>query len=639
MSPKFTDKEEEMKKNSFSKKIEYLFNNLNITEEEFVKLFWNGKKPNLSVRKKTVIGKWYEGDISQAKAFYFDTYPISKLHSNGQTFFTKNAFLEDSFENFKKRVDIYIAHTTRPKNLFEYKYIYYYDINLKVVTYVKLYTEEELNNNKYKIRLISSDLYKNRDINTYYGELHIINDYYHISVKNNFEIITFYFILNKGLSNNSAIYGLRLGLSYDKGLPISGKNLLSKKILSPEEEEKFYLNANESDTLISDESIQDIYSLEQENYLKKLHNKIDNLSLFMKKTKETLIHTIESDIYINLFYNGLSSLNHISKKVYNNRTFYSYRRRSTRKIFLQQLSLRSGTTCTFVYPLFTKDSSLFDEEGKNSKESLNHILEVINNGLEIQMILVVRQENEINQYTKEWIKKFIHSGAKVKIAIKENISHLVNSYDFLYESSKNIAIYRNTGDRVYYFKVTTNHDLINNLSYDFDIIQKYSFEFQDYLNQSHQNISKELNDLIGTWYAYSYGTMEIEGKTKIWEIRYEIDKQKKITAFYADKLTYNGHLYLENPKRSYIVLTSLISLNQSFITFYNKDIHKKIFKISMIYNQFSMERDMMTFGILSKTQLELDIVRKTLGEQHESSLKESAKLEERIKNLYIKYEF
>jgi hypothetical protein len=284
-----------MKQNLFSKKIEYLFRNLNIGEEEFVKLFWNGTKPSFGARKKTVIGKWYEGDISQAKAFYFDTYPISMLHKEGKFFFTKGAFWDESFEVFKKRVDLYISHITRPQNLFEYKYIYYYDIHLKVVTFVKIYTEEEIDNDRYKIRLIISELYQDRGIDTYYGELKIINDYYYISVKNSFEILTFYFMLNKGFRNNNAIYGLRLGLSYDKGLPISGKNLLSKKLLSKEEEELFYLNANESDTLISDESTHDIYSSAKENYLKKLHHKIFDISTFMERARVTLCQSVDRE--------------------------------------------------------------------------------------------------------------------------------------------------------------------------------------------------------------------------------------------------------------------------------------------------------------------------------------------------------
>ncbi len=275
-----------MKKNLFSQKIKYLYESLNIGEEAFVKLFWNGVKPSFSVRKKTVIGKWYEGDIVQAKAFYFDTYPISRLHTGGTLFFTKTAFLDESLDTFKERVDKYVAYTVKPENTFGYKYIYYYDINLKKVSFFKLYTIQEIDSNRFKIKITSPDLYKNNNIDDYHGELNIINNYYHISAKNSFEILTFYFMLNKGFKDNTTIYGLRLGISYEDGLPMSGKNILSKKILSKEEEKLFYLNANESDTLISDEANQDIYSSLQESHRERIQKKLSNLFLYISKTKE-----------------------------------------------------------------------------------------------------------------------------------------------------------------------------------------------------------------------------------------------------------------------------------------------------------------------------------------------------------------
>ncbi|SFV54398.1 hypothetical protein MNB_SV-12-974 [hydrothermal vent metagenome] len=628
-----------MKQNLFSQKIDYLFKALNITEDEFVKLFWNGIKPSFATRKKSVINKWYEGDIAQAKAFYFDTYPISRLNKGGQPFFTKGSFLNDSIEEFKKRVDIYIAHITQPKNTFEYKYIYYYDINLKVVTYVKLYTVEEIERDRYKIRMITSELYKDREIDTYYGDLNIINDYYHISVKNNFEIVTFYFMLNKGFRNNSAIYGLRLGLSYDKGLPISGKNLLSKKILSKEEEEQFYLNANETDTLISEESSIDIYSSEKRNYLKKLHHKIANITTFMKKSRKILSQSVDRDVYISLFHDGLSSLNQISQKVYNNRTFYSSRRRSARKVFLRKLSLTPNSSCAFVYPLFAKDSTLFATEDKRSREALEDIVTVAKSGLKIDMVIVMRLEDEMTEYIKESTSRLIEHGIDIRIVLKESIESSITSYDFIYSKSKKVAIYRNAGDRICYFKVTNNIDSINNLSYDFEKIKRDSYSFDDFIAQKHIKMGKKLKHLIGRWYAYSYGTIEEAGQTKIWEVEYEIDRRENIEGFYNDELKYKGYLKLNNINKSYIVLTSIRSRNRSFIIFHNKDIYKKIFKVNMLYNQFSTERDIVTFGIVSRIKLDLDVVRETLGESGEITLKESIEFEDRVKSLYLKHEF
>jgi len=58
----------------------------------------------------------------------------------------------------------------------------------------------------------------------------------------------------------------------------------------------------------------------------------------------------------------------------------------------------------------------------------------------------------------------------------------------------------------------------------------------------------------------------------------------------------------------------------------------------MIYNQFSTDLDMLTFGILSRIKLDSKTVRETLGKTEEITLKEGVNLEDRIKNLYLKHE-
>ncbi len=625
-----------MKNNLFSQKIEYLYNNLKIGEEAFVKLFWNGINPSFNTRKKTVIGKWYEQDIKLPKAFYFDNYPISKLNKNGKAFFTKQAFLDEPFEIFKKRVDTYISYTTRPKNFFEYKYIYYYDIHLKVVTFITIYTIEEISNNHYKIRIIPSKLYQDKDIDPYYGELHIINDYYHIYVKNSFEILTFYFMLNRGLKNNSTIYGLNLGLSYDKGLPISGKNLLSKKLLSEEEEKLFYLNASESDTLISDEPTQDIYSSTKENYLKKIYSKITNLTHFTKEAQK-ILKSIEQDIYLEFFHNRLNSLNEIIKKVYKNKTFYIFKRKNILKVFLKKLPTIPKSSCIIVYPLFAKDAPIFNQE---AQQIINLLIETAQKGIKIEMIIISKFNEEIFQSTLDIMDKLIANNINIQIAPKEHISQTINNFDFIYSKSHKIGIYRNIKDKDYYFNITKDTDIINNLSYIYNKIKQYSYTIDNYLIQKNLQINQKLNYLVGRWYAYIYGTMKIDNRPKIWEIICYLDTNKQIEAFSKDKkLSYKGYINTNEAKKSYIVLTSSHSNNQSFITFNNKDIYKKIFKISGIYNQFSTEKDMISFGILSRIELNLEDVRETLGEISSISIKEGIDFEERLKNLYLKYEF
>jgi len=470
-----------VKKNIFSQKIKYLFETLKIEEEEFIKLFWDGSKTTLKIRKKSVVEKWYEGDIAQPKAFYFDTYPISKIKIEDRYFFTKSSFLSEPFDEFKKRVDEYVSYISQPKERFEYKYIYYYDTNLAEITFVKLYVLEELSNHRYKIKIMTSDLYKDREFEPYYGQLEIIKDYYYISVKNSFEIVSFYFILNRGYKNSDEIYGLRLGLSYNKGSPISEKNLLSKNILSKKAERELYLHINESEILIADESNENIDSDIKRNYIKKIYKKIRDITTYSKRVREIFDESLNKNIYLSVFHNILGALNEISKKTYLDKTFYSSRRRAVREIFLKKLASTPNSSCKFVYSICAKDATLFSNDNENSKKALNLIIKFAKDGLKIDMIIVVKEGYKPTEYLKENIKRIIDSNIDIKIAIKDTVQKVATSYDFLYSETQRVAVYKNGQDRACYFKVTKDIDIIRNLSYDFDNIKKIGYSFDDFI--------------------------------------------------------------------------------------------------------------------------------------------------------------
>ena len=468
-----------MKKNIFSQKIEYLFKSLRVEEEEFTKLFWNSSKTTLRIRKKSVIEKWYEGDIAQPKAFYFNTYPISKLKKEDKYFFTKSSFLSEPFDEFKKRVDDYISYISQPKDSFEYKYIYYYDINLAQITFVRLHILEELTNHKYRVKVITSDLYRDKEFEPYYGQLEIIKEYYYISVKNSFEIVSFYFMLNRGYKNSDSIYGLRLGLSYDKGCPISEKNLLSKNILSQEEENELYLHINESEILLADESNKSI----EQNYIKKIYEKIINLATYSRRVREIFDDTLNKNIYLSVFHNVLGALSEIAKKIYLDKTFYTSRRRVVREIFLKKLASIPNSSCRFVYSICAKDATLFLNDNENSKKALNIIIKLAKDGLKIDMIIVVKEGYKPTEYLKESMKRIINSNIDIKIAIKDDVQKVATSYDFLYSETQRVAVYKNGQDRACYFKVTKDIDTIRNLSYDFDNIKKIGYSLDEFLKK------------------------------------------------------------------------------------------------------------------------------------------------------------
>ena len=465
-----------MKEKIFSMKIEYLFKRVELGEEAFTQLFWNKNKSTLYTRKKSVIGKWLEEDIDKPKGFYFDTYPISKLKSNNIPFFTKSSFLEDSFNEFKKRVDEYVDYTAQPKISFDYKYIYNFNRYFNTITYREITLLEEINSNKYKIKLSNLNIYKDRELEPYYGEVEIIKDYYYFSLKNNFEIVTFYFMLGTGYKINKSIHGVSLGLSFNKGFPVSRKMLLTKDILNTQEKNEFYLHGNESTVLVADESSKHTYSTKEENYLEDLNRKINNLAIYTKKANSIL-------------------------------------------------------------------------------------------------------DRDINK---------------------------VKNLKFNFEELKQIG------------------DYINNF------LEKKQLESDHILQR-----------LTGKWHCYCYGTVaDKHGRFKIWNMTAKIESNKQIKVEIDGNLLLKGELNTTyNKYKSYIKLYHIVSSELTILTFYNKEVYKNIFKVSVLSNEYGREYDTVSLGFFSKKELELESVRETLGEAKEVLFSAKGEIEERINELYKKLEY
>lgn len=114
-----------MSEKLFSKKIRYLYEALDYSHKEFTKLFWDGQKKSWNSRNTTVHNSWLgEEGIDQVKGFYFDDYTISKYKV-----FTKECFTHNSFETFKEKADAFIEQMKNPRREFEYRFLYYYDVN------------------------------------------------------------------------------------------------------------------------------------------------------------------------------------------------------------------------------------------------------------------------------------------------------------------------------------------------------------------------------------------------------------------------------------------------------------------------------------------------------------------------------
>ncbi|MCH9739480.1 MAG: alpha/beta hydrolase [Epsilonproteobacteria bacterium] len=471
-----------MTEKPFSKKIHYLYQKLNLKEREFTMLFYSKNRDSFASRHTTVHKSWREKGIKQVKGFYFDEYVISTYTIGDEVAFTKESFMSDTFEEFKERVDRYVEYDAKSIEQFDYRYIYYFDINQQRISYVMLNSIEKISSSKYTIEIVSPR--KGSRVQKYRGTVKIIDGYFYIFAKNNFEIINFLFILDRGYRNNDKVHGIKLGRSILKGLPQANKELLTKEKLTEEEEKVFYLIANESDCLISTEVWKDIFNDKNLTYINKFQSKISELETYSKKSKKIFKDEFETDAYFNVFYKNFINLSKISKNFLNNQSYCIYRRKSDFDIFLKSISKRYKNSCYIVHPLYSRNSKIH-------KADLVLNEELSEDELIIKRIIIVDKNYDISRFIQRIIKKIIKLGVDIKIAFNEDIEELdISSDDFIYTKEKDIAIYQTTFDSVCRFKITKDKERIQELFYDFKKIESISLSFDEYLlNQEKKEYS------------------------------------------------------------------------------------------------------------------------------------------------------
>lgn len=627
-----------MKKKIFSDKIKYLFEHLNLNQKEFVKLFWNGEKKRWNTRVKTV-NNWLHNDIKQPKGFQLDSYRISTSLTieNGEPAFSKESFTMDSFEDFTIQVDRYLRYQAIPKDEFEYKYIYYYDSYLKKVTFVELKTIKKVHNHKYMIKLCLSKEYDERGTNSYLGELEIDRNYYHISAKNSFEILSFYFILNLGFKDDDSIYGLRLGKAYSDGLPLSAKNLLTKQLLNKQEERELYLNINETEELKSKEAFYDIYSSSIHNHINAFHSKISNLATYNSNVREILNDKLCENIYYNIMSKEFYAFSEVSSHVKHKNSFYIHNIRRASKVFLQSVACRKEP-CYVVSPLID-NLSLLKEHDSKASQALKLNIDLAKDGLKIYRIFVIDKNFKLTAYVKRSIEKLIESGIDIRIIRKKHIESIVEtSYDFIYSQTKDIAIFRKPSDRFCIYHVTNDKHTLNHIDIDYLKIKAKSYTFEEFLKNKHLIDYTVLNRLKGEFFHYSYGSKEgkEDGKLHFWNNRkIEISKENKVKYLQDDKVIAVGEISIEE-NQSYIHMLEINRKNSISMRFDNIDTDYEIFRVIKIGKQYIREKDMVSIGVFSRKKLDDKTAQELIGDEEKSIFNISSSVKENIDSYYAK---
>jgi hypothetical protein len=637
----------EEKKTTFQEKLELLFKDINGDEKELVRLF-SPPSYKYSVRKKTVIDKWLYGEMKGFPKWKYNEYPISDIEINGIKIFPEKCFKgEEDINTFNKRLKLFSkADDKGALNLenrfnFNYRYIYYFDRHQRKIVETELYILQEITPNRlYKIKITPNEFYfNNRDITEYMGHLEIDNygDYL-ISVENNFENLRGYFIKNRGYnSKQKRIYGLMMGRSYNGGVPLCNKNILSQERLSGKERDNLAIILNETEDLISDEEIK-FYLNKEYSYFNKFYEKIKNIRLFLRSNEHLFRDEIGNNPYFDILYDTFFSFYMIASKTKINKRYWVSNKRRAYKTFLESLSKMENSSCYIVNPIFDSYIYLFDDY---SSKLINHNIKCAKRGLKIKQIFIAKRDNKINSFIQKMIKKLEYSGIVVKFALLEDVEKIpmLKSYDFLYsDSTENVTLYRGVDDYKYFYNVTTKYsDIILKLRVNYKEIENIALPLKDFLEYQNQIRDPLIDKLYGVWHHYFYGSIKNKKELKIWKERLEIERNGDVFYKENDKVVLKGKLNITfSSKEAFIHLVDINSQNLVLIKFNKDEIYKGIFRSPILDNSFHEDRNMTSFGFFSKEKLDIKVVKEILGEEKNGVLIEDKKLQDRINSFLRK---
>ena len=286
-------------------------------------------------------------------------------------------------------------------------------------------------------------------------------------------------------------------------------------------------------------------------------------------------------------------------------------------------------------------------------------IQLAKNGLKLNRIFIIDETYKVTNYLIESMKRLRTAGVNVSIAWKKDIEKLsIGSYDFVLSKEKDVALYKNSRDKIHIYYVTENLDEVQSLFYDYQKIEEVSTkldvllsksEFGDEINLeldllfSKQNLREDttLSFLVGEWYYYAYGPLIVDmTEFRLWESIIIIHKDATVHYKYKNMTQYSGTIDTKyNQNQSYIRFINYDSQHLALIMIDNENLYKDVFKVTMMRKQFGLKLDMAQFGIFSRKKLDEVLVKKALGKIDETMMRENIELENRINELYIESKF
>ena len=574
----------------FAKKMVYVCDKLFSGDKEKLQFYFSDqtlayKQKN---RKKT-IENWLTGETKKPNGFRLSQFKISEYQLNGEKLFTENSFKKWDFPIFKKQVDHYLAQKESFDAPNEMRYIYFFHIPDKKLSYWKIGYKNRENENM--IRLTSPSYTQNM---TYHGTLTNYHNMTYISVRNEFDQMHYIFKNHVSVYRKELkVFGVAQCVDARTREPKCYLALLSSSKLTKEEELNFSHKLNHSNLLIADDFT---YSCVQEkdyfmeNFLQKvrdLSRDIEHYNIHEHFSKEMYYDIVIKEFrsYIALF----------EKAIFHHDYPIDHKRQSI-LFALEGMCQQEPVDATILY--------LLNHETVNILDSKNSIMEMQlklskKGKLNLTYLFVVEDLALITDHILEKLNYLEANNIKVLLTRRRQSVYS----KILIMKGKDFAIYKRKDDRDDNH-VSKNADVIDSLTFEVEELSKSALPLNQFVEKHYH--------LNGTWYHYTY-RMHKE-KNSFQEVKLHINNSD-VKAEFPDKVNYGELLKMKE--------YTLILMEQSVIKIHNINLRDNIFAVSIIGKLRKVHyKDVLLFGLMSRRELKEEEIMKLLEKIHRKDEKE-----------------
>ena len=422
---------------------------------------------NYILNREKNIRKWIRNQSVCSKDFIksFKNYKINdEIILHNKPLFTIDDFINGDIDNFIYKLDEYLLYKSE-NNIglnFDFKYLYIFndDKDGEYINKIDYYTIHYGQNSSPTEIDITIEV--KESTNLYKGTLRYIYNNIDINVTSENNIL--HMLFNKLLlnSNTKYIYGLSLGISYiNQTIPKAKKIILSKTKVNGDDLQELYLSLNETEILEVNENIYHISS--RDKFIKYLIEYKDNINNYNKFFTNLKNHykDLKSNLYYNLAFKELSSINNIFIKLSRGDNFFVNNRIKLFSTFLETMIKTKNLSLYIIFPIFNKENNIFIKQSDEAIKIQDNFMELKKYNIKSIIIFVINTDDNITERFRKRLKLMHDNGIKIKFVLKDNIKYDVISMDFFYTSKKDFVVTNPLRMDNKIFNVSKQLDIIN----------------------------------------------------------------------------------------------------------------------------------------------------------------------------------